>query len=479
MLKYQRRNNMAEEEVKLTFDLNPFKKAIQQAGQMMGNFAKNATQAVGKVASKIPLIGKLFKKNSDDTQKTAKGTSKGIMSAFGKLAGIGAVVAVGFGAIKKAMDSIPEIGMTFKAVGDIIGKNLLWPLRQELIPILQKVLDWVRNNRAMFVKWGGVLVNVFRMIKVIFKTAWNLVKSFTKGLMDTLKGLLKFAGKDITDVINLLIFKLTAIFAVLEVKLAPFFEFLGKGMGKLVMGFKDFFKFLERIGALEKMRDILKDIGHLVKNVLVFYFNAYAQAIKNIIALFSGFTKGLGEVKGLGKGFGDTWKTVSETMNKVVKLFTKLVQIIGPKLTPMFKTLGNVIGKTLGKALKGLMSILEGVFGIFSKILDKALGALEGVPTTSGGGGGRTTRVNDAIIRPDGSIVQTNPQDTLVALKNPQQAMSNVSGKSGGPVTIQVGDINLNVTEGNAKQAGMNFAMGLQDQMRQIIMDQRVLEGGR
>ena len=41
----------------------------------------------------------------------------------------------------------------------------------------------------------------------------------------------------------------------------------------------------------------------------------------------------------------------------------------------------------------------------------------------------QTFTVRDAILRPDGSIVQTDPQDTLVALKNIPNSMSQVQSE--------------------------------------------------
>lgn len=461
---------MAEEDVKLTFNFDAFKNGIKKASGAIGSFVKNTTGAVNKVLSKIPIIGRLFKKSGDNTKKTAKDTSKGIFNAFGKLALIGGLIAGAVGLIKKAIDSIPEIGKTFQAVGQIVTKNLLWPLRQELIPVLQRVLDWARNNRGMFLKWGNVLVNVFKTIKILFSTVISLVKTFTKSFTDSLRGLVKFAGKDITQVINLLVFKLTALFILLEAKLQPVFAFLGRELGGLVTLFADFFKELKDIGAFDKFLKLLKDLAHITKNVLVLAFKGLKLSIKGVMGLIKGFIVGLGEVDGLGVA----WKNFKKTLDTVFSLLNKLFGLLDNKIGPAFEKIGKIVGHIVGGAFKLLIEALKGVSEFLTQILQSAITKLES-PTAS-----RVTNVQDAIIRPDGSIVKTDPRDTLVAMKNPNISFGTLAGSSGEKVVnVNMGNINLNVTEGNAQQAGINFAESLQNRIRQIFLDQRTLEGAR
>jgi len=262
---------------------------------------------------------------------------------------------------------------------------------------------------------------------------------------------------------------LTAIFLLLEAKLSPIFEFIGKGLAEITIIFGDFFKELEDIGVLEFFFELLGDISNLVGKVLIVHFEKFKALLKIVTSFLAGFLKGLAGVEGL----NDTWKAFLDTLGKVFDLTAKLYELVGEKLSPVFEVLGETIGKVVGGALKGLLTILTSVSGVIEKLINSAVTKLEGTEIK-----GKVTSVNDAIIKPDGSIIKTNPQDTIMALKQPNKALDKMNG-SQKDISITDGGINIKVTEGNAKQAGTNFGEGLQEQMRQIILNQRTLSGER
>jgi len=128
-------------------------------------------KGLGEISKKLEsLVGTTEK----STQKISKGVSISAMS-FLK---INAALSFAKMGISKLMSNIPEIGQTFKIAGDVITRNFLWPLRQQLMPYLQKFLNWVRDHRAMFVRWGAVLVNVFQVVVQGVKSAINILKPF-------------------------------------------------------------------------------------------------------------------------------------------------------------------------------------------------------------------------------------------------------------------------------------------------------------
>lgn len=457
---------MAKEDILLTFDLNAFKQGIQKASQAVSGFVRNTTKTVNKIVTKIPIIGKMFNKESKKTKKTADDTSKGILKSFGKLALIGGLIAGSIGLIKKAISTIPEIGMTFKAVGDIVTKNLLWPLRQELIPVLQKVLDWTRDNRAMFVKWGGVVVNVFKSIKVMFGVVLNLVKTLTKSLMDNLRSLVNFAGKDITEIINVLVFKLTALFLILEAKLEPVFEFIGKGIAEISNALGLLFKELEDIGVFEAFYNILQGIVHILSKILVSSFEKLKTVLETVKTLFSGFLEGIKNVEGLSSsiiGLGEAYKDLSTAVGKVLDLTTKLFKVVSDKLSPALKALGKTIGGKVGEAIKFLLDKLTGIYTIIEDLINLT-----------------TEKIEEKLNKntSNNPISKTNIQDTIIALKRPDEAINKMQPQNQN-INITIPGINVNVTEGNAKQAGINFGMGLEQQIRQIYLDQKTAAGER
>lgn len=463
---------MAEEDIKLTFNLSSFKQGIEKASQMVTGFADKTKTTVDKVVSKVPVIGKMFNKEAKETQKTSKKTSKNMLNDFKKFAIIGGIIAGSVALIKKALKQIPEIGLTFKAVGRIVTKNLLWPLRKELIPILQRVLDWTRNNRAMFLRWGGVILNVFKAVKTLFGAVLNIVSTLINAFKNSMRDLVNFAGVDITNVINILVFKLVALFLILEAKLEPIFEFIGRGIGEISTILGEFLKELGEIGVLREFYTLLQGIAQVIGRSLVLGFESLKVSLELVTSLLSGFFQGLMNVTGLGKEFDDLIGRFKELFDEV----TKLVNIVGEKLEPVFDKLGKAIGFLVGSALKFLLETVEDIAGGLEWIVNMANKLITGNASTTTMG---PLTVDDAIIKPNGQVIKTNPEDTLVALKRPDDAMRNMNAGQRQNITVTVQGINVNVTEGNATQAGINFGMGIEQQMRQVLLDERTTIGDR
>jgi len=474
---------MAKEDVKLTFDMNFFKKGIKKANKFISSFSKNITNTVNKALYKIPEISNSFKKESKKVEKSSEKSRSTIFETLGKLSLIKDIAGGALNIIKKVLDKIPEIGITFKAVEKIITKNLLWPLRKELIPVLQKILDWTRNNRGMFLKWGGVIVNIFKSIKIVLTAVISLIKSFVKGLTDSLKGFLKFTNKDITEVFNILVFKLTALFVLLEAKLSPVFNFIGEGLGELILIFNDLFKSLEDIGAFETFFEIMKGLTEIVGAATIKTFEIFIENLKLVISAVKGFFKGMGKVEGLNK----SWQNFVDIITNLLDLIGKLVSLLSKELTPIFEVLGEVIGKFLGENLKGLLDTLSLISEAISAIVEGFIGLLDdksmNINKTENK---KVTTINDGIIKPNGDIIKTNEKDTILALKNPEKSMLGVLNKNVKEESFEKalkiileGDIKLNITEGNAVQAGVNFAEGLKGKLRQNLLDEFTLIGER
>lgn len=55
----------------------------------------------------------------------------------------------------------------------------------------------------------------------------------------------------------------------------------------------------------------------------------------------------------------------------------------------------------------------------FEWLKDKINGIIEKIQNLVGGG--KSKKVADAIIRPNGQIIETSPSDTLIATKNPNK----------------------------------------------------------
>lgn len=226
---------------------NPFRRMAEVGKKSIGglvNISKRAVSMIGDAFSKV--VG-IFHRNK---QK--------IESPFNALIKKAALFGVAFMGIRRGMREIPEIGRSFTIAGNIITKNLLWPLRKQLIPLLQKMLDWVRDHRTMFVKWGGILVNIFMAIKSAIVGVVNIVKTFAENFINGIKRVLGVTTSSITDLINLAILKIAFLFQFIMITLEPVAAMAGKVIANLIGFFAKFFK-----GVLKGVGDIQTPVNDL------------------------------------------------------------------------------------------------------------------------------------------------------------------------------------------------------------------------
>ena len=97
--------------------------------QFLEAFTK-ITNAIDGVTEKISSVVNVSNNKLSSVQTSTVSVAKGFILAN-----------VAMSVFRSGMNAFPEIGRTFDVAGDIIQRSLLWPLRQELIPILQTFLD--------------------------------------------------------------------------------------------------------------------------------------------------------------------------------------------------------------------------------------------------------------------------------------------------------------------------------------------------
>jgi hypothetical protein len=212
------------------------------------------------------------------------------------------------GLVRKAMTKIPEIGRSISIAGDIIMKNLLWPLRKELIPILQKMLDWVRDNRAMFVKWGMVVLNIFRILKSFVMGVFNLVKRIWQSFAKSMSDIFGKSQQSISDLANLVLFKISAVISFITVSLEPVAEFIGK---------------------------------------------IFAVMAKSGKAWLEGLTKSMNNFLPVMGEIWNGWKNIANALG--------LSSAKGETLIRVFRTLGTVVGSIVMPALRAVATVLDTV----------------------------------------------------------------------------------------------------------------------
>lgn len=130
-----------------------------------------------------------------------------------------------------------------------------------------------------------------------------------------------------------------------------------------------------------------------------------------------------------------------DIIEPLIPILSILAELLGSSLTEALKIVNPVL-KVLADVLTTIFEILEPVVELigklFSYLQSRTIGAIGSLLSgITGGGGGSSTSgrsnirmVNDAIIRPNGQIIETNPNDTLIATQNP--------GGLGGGVNVTI-----------------------------------------
>ena len=280
-------------DVSLTFDPSGFIAGVNKMTQSMTSFD---TKMSGSDKSAVKSVDKM----------SSFMVAKGMLLAQV----ITGLASKAWGAITK---NIPEIGKTFEIAGDIISRNLLWPLRQELIPILQNILNWVRDHRAMFVRLGEVIANVFRAVITIVKTFFGMVERVFTRLFNGLSKIFGVAKLNIEKILNVLIFKITAVYIFLMAIMEPVFNFIVDSL-------------ITAAGWVEKF--------------------------------FDGFSKGM---KGASPAFADLIHQLERIIDLLMITDGK-TSLVGKA----FEGLGWIIGKTVKLLVEGLVDSLDAIAGLVS-----------------------------------------------------------------------------------------------------------------
>jgi hypothetical protein len=237
------------EDVQLTFDPSSFINGIKKITEAMNGFEKN-TRSKGEQVNKTTGGMSSF--------MVAKGMIMAnlLMGAFSKV----------FNFIKQGL---PEIGKTFSIASGVIQRNLLWPLRKELAPILQSILNWTRDHRAMFVRWGGTLVNIFRAVSAIAKGFYSMFRAMFEPIAKKLKEVFGGVAGGISDVFNVLLFRVTVVIMYLQAALMPLMKSIGDSIAWWVDGIRNFFDgFMNGVSGISgPFEDILNQFYELL-NVL-------------------------------------------------------------------------------------------------------------------------------------------------------------------------------------------------------------------
>ena len=334
------------EDVSFGFDPAPFKKGLDSVAESLGGLQRT-------------------------TDTVAKGMGKSMFWAMAKVeALVGAAKMVGNG-IKNAIgQNLPEIGRTFEIAKEIMLKNLFWPLRQTLAPYLQKLLDWVRDNRVMFIKWGEVLANAFKVAVGFAGSLWNALRGVQHALGPILGAF--FGTNTIDQAVNLMLLKIAVVG-----------EFVGRAFNKLtgiivplVQPIVDIAKALAGT-VWDAATGFFKALGNIdVGGALLELFNAMkavvtAPQLHDLVVALASLAGTIAKdawiiVTNFFRGFKDS--AIGEGLAKaaisVTKLSEALSRLLGSKntqsaLASIAATLGQFAGNAVSIGLQAVASAID------------------------------------------------------------------------------------------------------------------------
>lgn len=397
--------------------------------------------------------------NATAERTFSKGNVNKMGARFGAFAAVagGAVKGIGRaigGVFSKISNAVPEIGQTFNIVSDIFLRNLLFPLRKFLIPMLQKILDWTRKHRAMFLRWGQFVVNIFKTIITTVKGVINLFKTLFDSFREGIAGVFGEAPKNIEKTLNVFMFKMTVVVQYIIELLKPLMKVLGTVWAKIVEIGKEF-----SVGWMEGLQSVFKFSDAVEK--LKTSFAGLSEAFEKL-GLSAPKAKGVfAEIgKFLGKITGAFWNEIVNGINNVVLGLTNIIDLIAKIKENDF-------------SFKDL-NLFKGMELPGKELINVGLGYGERVGERLFGGG--EEQVDDAIIKGD-RIIRTDPADTIVATKNDIRRMT-PGGEQRKTMTVNLNTGGtLNVTEGNAEQAGRNFVQGVGQRLYTELLDLMTAEG--
>jgi len=471
---------MEDEEIKFPFDVENFQKAVNKMEQSMST-----------IGSKMVSFGKTMKDS----------VSAGIMNATAKIG----LLVKGF---KSIMNNIPEIGKGFKLASEIMSREFFYPIRQLILPYLQKMLDWVRDHRTLFAKWGTAVADNLKIVINVVKTLWQSLKDVVEILTNSLQKGLGTSFKTLEEFMR-----------VLQVKIAFMTLFIGDAIKALVEKIQPTFSYIIETGAkvLGFFGDLLSswmklnDHGHSLWTVLDKIYVIFDKIIRFIGNAIAGFFEGLLE----------PLKHIMTPLQHIVDCFDRLLDALGLNdssgVRGAFKSIGSILGGGLLTAFYALATVLDTIVSAVMTIGQLA-GAIKDIFTanwdslkgrgseiadlwkqygerqkhqwadewykdlfekgdelntqkqTSGGGAGRSFEVNDALITKRGEVINLNPADNVYAFKGIPNMGSNISA----PVTVT---INVTATEGNAQTIGQQIGTGLSKSFVDRLKEQQMLGG--
>ena len=480
-----------EDEAKFPFDVKGFQKAVNQM-----------SESISTMETKLNKFGSTMQKS----------VSKGIMFATAKIG----LLIKGF---KSMMKNMPEIGQAFKIAGDVINKEFFFPIRQQIMPYLQKMLDWTRDHRALFAKWGQAVADVLKTVIDVGKTLWNTLKDVVEILTNSLQRGLGTSFKSLDEFIS-----------VLQVKIAFVTLLIGDAVKAMVEKIAPTFEYI-----VEKGSEILRFFASLASSWLTLNGNgdSLITVLDKVYQVFDKIVHVIGDsLAGFFEGLMTPLKNLMTPLDNIADSFLRLLNIFGEDsnsgLRAVFKWLGNFAGnalviafeelawaidtvvvgiQTLAQSGKLLIDIFSGNWSKLGEDWKATKDIFKGYGERTSATGQRQVNafkdmfsIDDGIITKKGQIIKLNPDDNIYAFKNTngikqildnsetnnEQIFNNTTNETpkleipalrqslSAPMNMV---FNVTVTEGNAQAVGQQLGYSIHKSFVDRLKEQQMVRG--
>lgn len=334
-----------QSDVAFTFDPSQILQGVRRINQSMSGMTRQITRGA---------------------QNMAKSVRQGVLRA----AAVFGLLTAGFRALRNAIQRMPEVGQAFGIAREIIMKNLLWPLRKELMPLLQRMLDWVKENRARFVAWGQVVANVFRVIVEFVRKAIDFVKQLFERIQVLFKSIFGDGTQELADLMNLLLAK---------------FAVIAEFVGGMLSGLVDWLvAIIERYGpgVIQQFREVIGFLVRIVQEygpMLLDLFNnlflksgVIGAAWELIQQVFETVVQIAGELL---RGFNENSLAIGKNIRDIINHVRELVKAWTDPNADGYSllTLARTIGEYFGQILEHATSLIEAFTGPFFNALHNAM----------------------------------------------------------------------------------------------------------
>jgi len=437
-----------EKESLFTFDPDEFVKGITTMTKAMTTMSSMAEKQMNSLEGATNKGFGDMTKGQKDMVKQQKKVGGQFFKSLVVFEIFKKTIGAGFNFLKGVVgEFLPEVGQVFSVAKNIMFKNLFFPLRKFLLPMLNKFLAWVTKSRGLFVKWGGVIVNVFKVVIAVFKGFWTIAKAVIKGFTSTFGKMFSGMGKDLTEVVNLMLFKITTGVIALEQILKPVAEFIGKIFGVIATAVKEFVKgyvdgFMEMFNGTEEFMGIGENLKGLWTE-LIELVGELGISLDGVGGIFRKIGKIIGTL------VGTQINLLVTGLKEVIKTVKNLVRLMKGDIG--FKDLGA----SLSASGTGLFDVAKG--GAIS-LFDTVTGRKD------------KEKVNDALITKDGKVIEFNPNDNILATQGQG------GGGMGNNISISI-PVQVFTSPEDAFATGQNVGDGILSKIRDSLVGEIVLSG--